>query len=172
MSDTQGTMAHQSVLDYFKPDSRPSNEIAVVWRRGYRTLRWSYADLLRTAMQFALELEARGIAKGDRVFLWGENSGEWVAAFLGCLLRGAVAVPMDAIAGIDFAARVAAQADVRIAMVGRGLPSLGGESTALCLEDLQEIVRRRPAEGFSPAPAERGDLVEVVFTSGTTAEPR
>ncbi|HXJ17272.1 MAG TPA: AMP-binding protein [Candidatus Polarisedimenticolia bacterium] len=172
MSDTQGTMAHQSVLDYFKPDSRPSDEIAVVWRRGYRTLRWSYADLLRTAMQFALELKARGIAKGDRVLLWGENSGEWVAAFLGCLLRGAVAVPMDAIAGIDFAARVAAQADVRIAMVGRGLPSLGGKPTALCLEDLHEIVRGRPAEGFSPAPAQRGDLVEVVFTSGTTAEPR
>jgi long-chain acyl-CoA synthetase len=172
MSDTQGVMARQSALEYFRPDSRPSREMAVVWRRGYRTVRWAYADLLRTAMQFAVELEARGIGKGDRVLLWGENCGEWIAAFLGCLFRGAVAVPMDAIAEIHFARRVAAQAGVRLAVVGRDLPSLGAEPAALCLEDLAEIVRSRPIEEFSPAPAGRGDPVEIVFTSGTTAEPR
>jgi long-chain acyl-CoA synthetase len=165
-------MAHESVIDYFHPDSRPPHEIAVVWRRGYRTVRWSYAELLRTAMQFALELGARGIAKGDRVLLWGENSGEWVAAFLGCILRGAVAVPMDAIADINFARRVAAQAGVRLAIVGRDLPSLRGEPAALFLEDLDEIVRSWPTEDFVAASAGRGDPVEVVFTSGTTAEPR
>lgn len=165
-------MARQSALEYFRPDSRPSREMAVVWRRGYRTVRWAYADLLRTAMQFAVELEARGIGKGDRVLLWGENCGEWIAAFLGCLFRGAVAVPMDAIAEIHFARRVAAQAGVRLAVVGRDLPSLGAEPAALCLEDLAEIVRSRPIEEFSPAPAGRGDPVEIVFTSGTTAEPR
>jgi long-chain acyl-CoA synthetase len=172
MSETQGVMARPSVLDYFRPDSRPPHEIAVVWRRGYRTVRWSYGDLLRTARRFALELEARGIAQGDRVLLWGENSGEWVAAFLGCLFRGAVAVPMDAIAEINFARRVAVQAGVRLAIVGRDLPSLGGRPDKICLEDLHEIVRSRPAENFVAAPAGRGDPVEVVFTSGTTAEPR
>ena len=165
-------MAHQSVLDYFRPDSRPPREIAVVWRRGYRTVRWSYEDLLRTATQFALELEARGIAKGDRVLLWGENSGEWVAAFLGCLFRGAVAVPMDAIAEINFARRVAAHAGVKLAIMGRDLPSLGGEPAVICLEDLNEAARGKPVEKFVATPAGRGDPVEAVFTSGTTAEPR
>ena len=97
-------MARESLLEYFeqptreRAHSRPEREIAVAWRRGYRMVRWSYAELLRVAAQFAIELEAQGIAKGDRVLLWGENSGEWVAAFLGCMFRGAIAVPMDAIA--------------------------------------------------------------------------
>lgn len=172
MRETQRVMARQSVLEYFRIESRPPHEIAVVWRRGYRTVHWSYADLLRTATQFALELEARGIDRGDRVLLWGENSGEWVAAFLGCMFRGAVAVPMDAIAEINFVRRVVAQAGVRLAVVGRDLPELGGEPAALCLEELAEIVRSRAVKDFSPAAAGRRDPVEIVFTSGTTAEPR
>ena len=36
------------------------------------------------ALQFAAELDTRGIGKGERVMLWGENCAEWVAAFFGC----------------------------------------------------------------------------------------
>ena len=172
MSETRGTMQRQSLLDYFRSDSRPARETAVVWRRGYRTIRWSYGDLLSAARQFALELGTRGIEKGDRVLLWGENSGEWVAAFLGCLLGGAVSVPMDMTADREFAGRVAKQAGVRLAVVGRGLSLPEGGIASLCLEDFFEGAEKRPAEGFSPTAAGRGDPVEIVFTSGTTAEPR
>jgi long-chain acyl-CoA synthetase len=172
MSETRGAMQHQSLLDYFRSDSRPARETAVVWRRGYRAIRWSYADLLSAAEQFALELGARGIEKGDRVLLWGENSGEWVAAFLGCLFRGAVSVPMDMTADREFAGRVAKQAGVRLAMVGRGLSLPEGGIASLCLEDFFEAAEKRAVEDFSPTAAERGDPVEIVFTSGTTAEPR
>ncbi len=116
-------MPRQSVLEYFRPDFRPAREIAVVWRRGYRMVRWSYGDLFRAAAHFAARLRARGVAPGDRVLLWGENSGEWVAAFLGCLFCGAVAVPMDATADTGFASRVAQQAGVHVAaIIGRNLP--------------------------------------------------
>src|ERR1700687_421547 len=113
ISETYLAMPRQSLLEYFQPGSRPSNEIAVAWRRGYRMVRWKYAELLGTAQQFAYELQARGVARGDRVLLWGENCGEWVAAFLGCMFSGAVAVPMDAIADKSFATRVAHQAGGR-----------------------------------------------------------
>ena len=135
-------------------------------------VRWTYADLLRAATQFARELEARDIAKGDRVLLWGENSGEWVAAFLGCMFRGAIAVPMDAIAEKSFAARVAQQAGVKLAAVGRNLPRLDKAVTVIALEDLGKIAPARSPEHFACAPAGRGDAIEIVFTSGTTAEPR
>ncbi len=165
-------MPRQSLLDYFRSDSRPRRETAVVWRRGYRTIRWSYAELLSAARQFALELGTRGIEKGDRVLLWGENSGEWVAAFLGCLFRGAVSVPMDMTADREFAGRVAKQAGVRVAVIGRGLSLPEASIASLCLEDFFESAGTGLAEGFSPTVAGRGDPVEIVFTSGTTAEPR
>jgi long-chain acyl-CoA synthetase len=167
-------MPRQSLLEYFQPDSRPANDPAVAWRRGYRMQRWKYADLLRVATQFARELEARGIAKGDRVLLWGENSGEWVAAFLGCLFRGAVAVPIDAIAAPEFAGSVARQAGARLAVVGRGIssvPSRFTEST-IWMEDLPELVGHWPRANYSSPETGRGDPIEIVYTSGSTAEPR
>jgi long-chain acyl-CoA synthetase len=172
MSETWGAVHRQSLLDYFRTDSRPLREAAVVWRRGYRTIRWSYADLLSAARQFDFELGRSGIEKGDRVLLWGENSGEWVAAFLGCLFRRAVSVPMDVTADREFAGRVAKRAGVRLAVVGRGLSLPDGGPATLCLEDFFDAAEKRPLETFSPVAAGRRDPVEIVFTSGTTAEPR
>jgi long-chain acyl-CoA synthetase len=172
MRETHDGMPRQSLLEYFQPDSRPSNEIAIVWRRGYRMVRWSYAGLFGTAQQFAHELHRGKIGKGDRVLLWGENCGEWVAAFLGCIFCGAVAVPMDAIADVRFARRVAQEAGVRLAVVGRDLPPLGASIPTIILEDLCATVAGHPPDGFSSPAVGRGDPVEIVFTSGTTAEPR
>ena len=76
MSETLGAMPRQHLLEYFRPDSRPLDELAVAWHRGYRMIRWMYSDLLRVSTQVAAELRSRGINKGDRVLLWGENSGE------------------------------------------------------------------------------------------------
>src|SRR5512143_1316365 len=96
-----------ALVDYLEEFRRRGPEMAYAHRRGYRILRWSYGEVAEAACRFARELEARGIAKGDHVLLWGENCPEWVAAFFGCILRGAVAVPMDAIAAPEFAGRVA-----------------------------------------------------------------
>ena len=172
MRETLGRMSRQSVLEYFCPDSRPAGEIALAWRRGYRMVRWTYADLLRAATQFAHRLEERSVAKGERVLLWGENSGEWVAAFLGCLAHGAVAVPMDAIADANFAHRVAAQAGVKLAVVGRGLLASGLAAQVISFDELGATRDSSSVPNFSPVPAQRSDSVEIVFTSGTTAEPR
>ena len=101
-------MARTTILDYLDNFRRHAREAAYVHRRGYRTQRWSYGDVLGSAYRFARELEARGIGKGDKVLIWGENCAEWVVAFFGCLLRGAIVVPIDKIATPDFARRIAA----------------------------------------------------------------
>ena len=134
--------------------------------------RWSYAELLDAAGRFARELAARGIAKGDRILLWGENSAEWVAAFLGCAISGVVAVPMDRGSTPEFVARVAAQVDPRLAVLGREQPAAGLAAPVIVLEELREAVAAHPAEPLPRAELTRDDALEIVFTSGTTAEPR
>jgi long-chain acyl-CoA synthetase len=166
------TMPHGSLLEYFQRDSRPSGEIALVWRRGYRTIRWRYGDLFSGATQFAWQLQTRGIKKGDRVLLWAENSGEWVAAFLGCMLSGAVCVPMDLSADRAFAERVADVAAIRLGVLGKGVAPLANASQILRLEDFFDSAKAPGAETFSPPVIAGSDPVQIVFTSGTTAEPR
>src|SRR5450432_4100233 len=107
-------MARSSILEYLDNFRRHAGEAAYVFRRGYRVQRWTYGEVLQNAYRFARELEQRGVGKGDKVVVWGENCAEWVVAFFGCLLRGAIVVPIDKIAAPDFAQRIAQQVDARL----------------------------------------------------------
>src|ERR1700722_17800093 len=107
-------MSRQSLIEYLDEFRRFDRDIAFAERSGYRMVRWSYRDVAEVAAQCAPEFGARGLQPGDRVILWGRNSPEWVAAFFGCILCGAVAVPIDKGATGDFADRVAHQVDARL----------------------------------------------------------
>src|SRR5271167_3325760 len=137
-------MARTTILEYLDNFRRHAREIAYVHHRGYRTQRWSYGEVLANTYRFARELEARQIAKDDKVLIWGENSAEWVVAFFGCLLRGAIVVPIDKIAAPDFAARVAQQVDAKLC-VGSARNTISGVEH-LDIETLREAVADFSAE--------------------------
>src|SRR5580704_6491903 len=90
-------MGRQSLVEFFSEYSRHGDDIAFTGHRGYRTNRWGYQQVVAGARRFARELEVRHIGNGDAVLVWAENSPEWAIVFWGCLLRGAVVVPIDRI---------------------------------------------------------------------------
>ena len=69
-----------SLVEEFR---RHAAETAVVAHRGNRRYPTTYGELAEIAGRFAAELESRGVAAGDRVALWGENSAEWIGVFFG-----------------------------------------------------------------------------------------
>jgi len=143
-----------------------------VQRRGYRTQQWSYREVAELGFQFARELESRGIAQGDPVLIWGENCAEWVAAFFGCVLRGAIVVPMDDAAAADFARRVYEQVNSRLLVCSANRANQIANAPVLLLDELREKLAVHPTEPFQPSATDRNDPIEIVFTSGTTAEPK
>jgi long-chain acyl-CoA synthetase len=162
----------QSLLDFVAQYAARGNEVAVRYRRGYRMETWTYAQIAEQANCVARELESRGIGKGDAVLLWGENSPEWIMAFFGCLLRGAVSVPMDHGSTAEFAARVAREVNAKLAFRSRALTDAGLAKNSIILESLSERTEQRDSSPY-PAPVlSRQDTLEIIFTSGTTADPR
>ena len=163
----------ESIAEYFLKHFRAhSRECAYVQRRGYRTERIAYGEVLQQAFGFGQELDRRIVAKGDRVLLWGENSADWAAVFFGCALRGVVVVPMDDGVSPDFARRVCVQTGAKLVVASehnRGLLA-GVASPILGFEDLR-TTRRAPGT-YSPSDLRRDDILQIVFTSGTTADPK
>jgi long-chain acyl-CoA synthetase len=162
----------KTLADYPQLHLARGSEIAYVHRRGFRTLRWTYGQLAELAFRFARELEARSIGKGDRVLLWGDNCAEWVGAFFGCMLRGAVAVPMDRIAASDFAQRVMSDVDARLIVCSSALAIHASGRPYLEFESMNEALAPRSGQPYAPAEFSRDNTAQIVFTSGTTAEPR
>src|SRR5882724_13027919 len=129
-------MPRSNLISLFVQFERYATDLAVVQRRGYRRECWAYAQLAGAASAFARFLHERKVRTGDRVILWAPNSAEWMAAFWGCLLRGAVAVPLDDSASSDFAARVARDSQVKLIVASRNKPRLDPAIPVLVLEDL------------------------------------
>jgi long-chain acyl-CoA synthetase len=158
------------MVEFLDRFSQWGPETAYVQRCGYRSVRWSYRQVAETAFRFARELEARQIGKGERVLLWGPNSAEWVAAFFGCVLRGAVVVPMDDVATTDFAMRVHQQVGARLLVCSR--EHTRQSIPTLVLKDFPHALEAHSPASYPATETAPADALEIVFTSGTTAEPK
>jgi len=168
-----GRLMRTTVASYLDDFISRGRKTAFASRRGLRVVRWSYERLAVTAFQFARELEARGIEKGDRVLLWAENSPEWVASFFGCLLRGAIVVPLDLQSDAGFVTRVQAQVEAKLALfdtLTRQLPDL--DIPVIELQELGSLVAHHSPAPYLMQEIDENDTLEIVFTSGTTAEPK
>jgi long-chain acyl-CoA synthetase len=165
-------MPRRSLVDYLREYSKHGRNTAFVQRSGYRTSRASYAEVAGLAARCAREFDRLGIAPGDRILLWGRNSAEWVAAFFGCILRGAVAVPMDQGATSEFAGRVAEQVDAKLVLCDRGNILSGKQNTRILLDSLRETVDRHSPGAYDSPSLDRSSIAQIIFTSGATAEPK
>ena len=155
--------------DYIK---RSAGETAFAYRRGLRVYSWSYVRVAETAFRFARELEERDINKGDRVLLRGENSPEWVAAFFGCVLRGVIVVPLDMESAPEFVKRVEDQVQAKLILDGGEPDGHDPNMPYVKLKDLGKTVARHQSAPYPVIGIKADDIVEIIYTSGTTAEPR
>ena len=158
-----------TLLDDFK---KHEHDIAIVRFQGVRRRTSTYGEVARLAARFAAFLEDRRVGPGDRVLIWGENSAEWVAAFYGCMLRGAMAVPLDAFGSVDFASRVAADVKPALATGDAGLLEklqLPG-TRSIAFEAWPDSLPAREAGAVAGLTHETP--LQILFTSGTTGDPK
>ncbi len=104
----------KNLATFVEDFKRHGKQTAIVSYPGNRRIRTSYADLAALAGRFSRLLSEQKINPGERVLLWGANSAEWVAAFFGCVLRGVIAVPLDAAGSVEFATRVITEVSPRL----------------------------------------------------------
>jgi len=162
-----------TLLGFVDEFTARGEETVFVHRPRLRVRAWSGRLIAEAAARFSQELKSRNISKGDRVLFWARNSPEWVCAFLGCIMRGVVAVPLDVQSSSQFAGRVREQTAPKLLLYSTNLKSRASELNipAISLDHLSDVIRRQPALPES-TPITEDDLVEIIYTSGTTAEPK
>jgi len=168
---------------------------AFIEEGAYRARVYTYAQVVERTLAFAHWLREQKTSKSavnddgeaPRVVIWAPPSARWAMAFYGCLLAGRVVVPVDSGFSFDFVERVAAQTQASLIVIGTQadvprdsrLGTRDSSRTGVGARGLAALfplanLDALPAAG--PAVIDRrynsDALAEVIYTSGTTAEPR
>jgi long-chain acyl-CoA synthetase len=157
-------MRRDNLIDFFQDlGSIPKDAPYLVYDDGFRAHTFTYADVTRLAQAFAARLRD---AQAQKVILYAENRPEWIVALWGCLLAGVVAVPIDFRSSPDFVDRIRAVVDAQATLTGDEVDYPAGPAN-WPIRDLAHAPKAPAAP--TPQPA---DPVEIIFTSGATAEPK
>jgi long-chain acyl-CoA synthetase len=145
---------------------------ALIIKPGFRTRIWTYAQIADQVPRVAQILRGTGIQPGDRVLIWAVNRPEWGISFLGALWAGAVPVPVDVRSTDELVTKIAAQTGAKLVLAS--IPTLKAASRLeLPSLTVESLVDRAQAAQPLPRPTVDPDaLAEIVFTSGTTGDPK
>lgn len=144
---------------------------------------WTYRELDDAVSRAAVWLSGQGVAPGDRVAAYGTNSDAYLIAFLACARGGLVHVPINYALRGDELGYLLRRSDARLVLVD---PALDEPLRAVTQADaaprpvlalrageasLLDAARTGDASELLGV-AEAADLVQLLFTSGTTSQPK
>jgi long-chain acyl-CoA synthetase len=140
-------------------------------RRGGRGV--GYAELDRASAHVAARLHDAGIGAGDRVGLVAPNVPELAAAYYGILRAGAVVVPLDAELKRDEVRTALADAGAALLIAWRTPARQTGGLPAWLIAPGSFFDDGAPAaEPPPPVARAAGDTAVILYTSGTSGEPK
>jgi len=137
--------------------------------------RYSYGDLRRRAAQVGQAILGIGGRKGDRVLLIGENSFFWVSTYLGILQAGLVCVPLPTGLASSDMEYVVRTTEPRAIFIEGNIDSLKTQDLAQVRVITDAEINALAADcksNWSFPTIDADDLAALMFTSGSTGQPR
>ncbi|MGW3031720.1 acyl-CoA synthetase [Streptomyces sp. NPDC001178] len=167
------TQGHGSTVDGVLRRSARRTPARIAVEYGDR--RWTYEELDEAVSRAASVLLEQGLAPGDRVGAYGHNSDAYLIGFLACARAGLVHVPVNQNLTGDDLAYIVGQSGSALVLTDPDLMGrLADGVRTLPLRDADDslLARLASASAYDGPEPRTEDLVQLLYTSGTTALPK
>jgi fatty-acyl-CoA synthase len=167
------TPGHGSTVDGVLRRSARRTPARVAVEYGERA--WTYEELDAAVSRAARVLLDQGLDHGDRVGAYGHNSDAYLIGFLACARAGLVHVPVNQNLTGDDLAYIVGQSGSTLVLADPDLAERLPEGVrTLPLRDADEslLARLSTASPYDGPEPRSEDLVQLLYTSGTTALPK
>jgi long-chain acyl-CoA synthetase len=168
----------------------PENVALEIQRRDH-VESYTYADVRQMAESVGRWIKESGFAPGSRCAIFADNHPRWVAIYLGVIAAGCAAVPLDTAFHTDQVIKLLkdsgatlvfcdqkhskviedATQGLAIRIVTTDAAGNGGSNNTCAVATLQELCAAGPGN-FSPVDSSADNLASLLYTSGTTADPK
>jgi long-chain acyl-CoA synthetase len=171
-------------------DRWPGN-IALEIQHGDSLESYTYSQLRQNAESIGNWLTQNGFRPGDRAAILADNHPRWVMAYFGIIVAGGVAVPLDTALSPAQVGKLIKDSGATFLFVGskylhNAASALSGFPIKLVLTDAPtktptdilgtvstlDAIFAAGSAGFSPPPLSPNDLASLLYTSGTTSDPK
>lgn len=140
-------------------------------KRGLRRETWTGEKVLEDIKVIQAFFTREGIKKGDKIMIWAPNMPEWSLLFLACIKTGVIAVPVDFRSGWNTIEKYINLTKIKGAFVGNDL--LPFFKSAVPHFRLESVLVESGSQTINEEEAIKpDDIVEIIFTSGSTSEPK
>ncbi|EAT13170.1 long-chain fatty acid CoA synthetase [Bermanella marisrubri] len=147
---------------------------------------YTWADVERRARNIAFQLRKLGIEKNDKVALWSKNCAEWIITDIAIMMAGAVSVPLYPGQSKKNVRFVLEHSEAKVMFVGKhdndqdvidsipeNFPTVGFHGyTGPTHYDFDQLVNVPAAQDFKVNEPSLEDIMTIVYTSGTTGQPK
>ncbi|WP_396586792.1 AMP-binding protein [Bermanella sp. R86510] len=147
---------------------------------------YTWADVERRARNIAFQLKKLGVQKGDKVALWSKNCAEWIISDIAIMMLGAVSVPLYPGQSKSNVHYVLEHSEAKVLFVGKhdndddvidripdGFPTIGFKFYSGPTHHSFDLLVDIPAPpDFKVNQPELDDVMTIVYTSGTTGQPK
>ena len=163
----------ETLVDLIPEMERLGNREAIRFGNGFRTWTVSYHTLYRRIAGFVQFLDNEDVRAGDRLLLWGENRPEWVAVFWASIARRVEVVPLDFRSSSQLMNRIQERVHARWLVHSSQVSADKIADKRLRTIPLEDVATLADQDvDIRPSIPSKDDVVQIVFTSGTTGEPK
>ncbi|MBI2487837.1 MAG: AMP-binding protein [Deltaproteobacteria bacterium] len=158
---------------------RYRDKTAYLIRRKNNIYKLGYGQVLEYVKRLGRYLKELGLGRGDHIAILGENRPEWGISYFSVAWIGATAIPLDARASSDSYKFILRFSSAKAIIVSGSyisdIQSIAGELDELrhiiVMENFDEIYNKY-SSGVAMEDVSRDDLMQILFTSGTTGNPK